>query len=88
MASHLGATGQLDEGLRFAARATKADATCYRCFATGARLLFAKDRLDEAVDAAERALNLLPDGAHAPQLALDLRRFRQARDRAKMTKMP
>ena len=88
VASHHGAAGQIDDGLRFAARATKADPACYRCFSTGARLLFAKERFDEAVDAAERAVNLLPDGVRAPQLVLDLRRYRQARDRAKSAKSP
>ncbi|MEP7126329.1 MAG: hypothetical protein ABJE95_35685 [Byssovorax sp.] len=86
VASYDAATGQTDDGLRFAARATKADATCYRCFATGARLLFAKGRVDEAVDAAERAVNLLPDGVRAPQLARDLLMYRQARERAKQGK--
>jgi tetratricopeptide (TPR) repeat protein len=86
VASHYGSTGQTDEGLRFAARATRADPACYRCYSTGARLLFAKGRLDEAVDAAERAVNLLPDGVRAPQLSQDLRSYREARDRAKQTK--
>ena len=83
VASYDAATGQTDDGLRFAARATKADPTCYRCFATGARLLFAKGRIDEAVEAAQRAVNLIPDTARVPQLARDLLMYRQARDRAK-----
>ncbi len=83
VASYDAATGEIDEGLRFAARATKADPACYRCFSTGARLLAAKGRLDEAVDAALRALNLVPDGVRAPQLTRDLARYRSERDRAR-----
>jgi tetratricopeptide (TPR) repeat protein len=84
VASYDAATGEIDEGLRFAARATKADPACYRCFSTGARLLAAKGRLDEAVDAALRAVNLVPDGVRAPQLTRDLARYRGERDRARM----
>ena len=82
VASYDGAVGQVDDGLRFAARATKADPTCYRCYSTGAKLLFAKGRAEEAVEAAERAVNLLPDGVRAPQLVADLRAYRAARDKS------
>ena len=41
--------------VRFAARATKADPACYRCYATGARLLFATGRLDEVDSGADEA---------------------------------
>lgn len=86
VASYDGAAGQIDEGLTFAARATKADPACYRCYATGARLLFAKGRVEEAVDAAERAVNLLPDGVRRPQLVAELRSYRAARDQSMRAK--
>ncbi len=82
VAGYDGAVGQIDEGLCFAARATKADPACYRCYSTGAKLLFAKGRTEEAVEAAERAVNLLPDGVRAPQLVADLRAYRAARDQS------
>jgi tetratricopeptide (TPR) repeat protein len=86
VAGYYASIGQNDDGLRFAARATKADPSCYRCYATGAHLLFATGRFNEAVDAAERAVNLLPDGVRAPQLTRDIARYRQAREQEKSAK--
>jgi tetratricopeptide (TPR) repeat protein len=79
---------ELDEGLRFAARAIKADPTCWRCYATLARLLYGKRALDEAVVAGERALNLLPDGIQNPELAEAVMRYAEERNHARREKAP
>ena len=77
-----------DEGLRFAARAIKADPTCWHCYATLARLLYGKRALDEAVVAGERARNLLPDGVKNPELADMVMRYAEERNRARRAKAP
>jgi tetratricopeptide (TPR) repeat protein len=75
-----------DEGLPLAVRAVKADPTCWRCYATLARLRYAKRELDEAVAAGERALNLLPDGVKHPGLSEEVTRYAQERNRARREK--
>lgn len=77
---------ELDEGLRFAARAIKADPTCWHCYATLARLLYGKRELEEAVVAGERARNLLPDGVKNPELTEVVMRYAEERDRARREK--
>ena len=57
-----------DEALVFAERAIRADPTCWRCEKARSRILFLGQRYDEAVQAADCGLALVPEGAPAAWL--------------------
>jgi tetratricopeptide (TPR) repeat protein len=64
---------EADAGLPFAERAIKAGPACWRCVDTYALLLLEKNRLDDAIAAESRAVDLLPEEETEPTLVKRLR---------------
>ncbi|AGP37743.1 tetratricopeptide repeat protein [Sorangium cellulosum] len=71
----------LDEAQAFVQRALKTDPSCVRCYDTYGMLLLLQGRVTEAITAASRARDLLPEGVENPLIEARLRCF-QAHEKA------
>ncbi|AUX33567.1 MULTISPECIES: lipopolysaccharide assembly protein LapB [Sorangium] len=67
---------ELDEAQTFVKRALKTDPSCASCYDTYGILLVLQGRVTEAISAASRALDLLPEGVENPFIEARLRCFR------------
>lgn len=66
------------EGLPFAARAVKADPTCWRCLDTQAMLLFQKGDVEAALTTQERAVSVMPETQRNLEVLARLRQYERA----------
>ncbi|XXX71752.1 tetratricopeptide repeat protein [Sorangium sp. So ce134] len=67
--------GDLDDAQPFVKRALKADPSCAPCYDTYGMLLLLQGRVTEAITAASRARDLLPEGVENPLIEARLRCF-------------